>query len=67
MLPLSHIVMVYRGRTLLLLHEICALEMGEIIVRIILSSNEVSCHIIMFQILTTCSCYFHYITSRSNS
>jgi hypothetical protein len=40
---------------------------GKIFIRIILSNNGVSCHIIMFQILTTCSCYFHYITSRLSS
>jgi len=38
-----------------------------IIVRSILSSNRVSCHMIMFHVLTTCSCYFHFIMSSSNS
>jgi hypothetical protein len=63
----SYNFMVYRGTTLLLMHKICASEMGEIFIRIILSSNGVSCRMIMLQILRTCSCYFHYITSRSSS
>ena len=59
--------MVYRGTTLLLMHEVCASEMGEIFIRIMLSSNGVSCRMIMLQILRTCSCYFYHITSHSIS
>jgi hypothetical protein len=40
---------------------------GNIIIRSTLSSNGVSRHMILFHILKTWGCYFHYITSRSNS
>jgi len=39
----------------------------KIIIRIILSSNGVSCDMIMFQVLTVCNCYFHCMTSCSDS